>query len=155
MVVVKTIKKFFNSNGLTLVELLASIVIIGIIFTSFFSYFSQTMLFSSKVEDKFSGGNIAERILYETEKHYEDAEEIPLTTLTGKGIGLSEDYYLVNNKKYYPIVTISCPLPEEQKWGLYRVLVQIYDKNPNGSENASLLSELFGYIEKGTINKDG
>src|ERR1700748_2026904 len=63
--VMTRLKKYFNTKGLTLIEILASIVILGIILTAFFSFFSQSMMFSSKVEDKFSGVNIAEKVMYD------------------------------------------------------------------------------------------
>ena len=65
----KIFKEYLNSKGLTLIEILASIVILGIILTTFFSFFSQSMMFSSKVEDKVTATNIAKTILHNVKKN--------------------------------------------------------------------------------------
>lgn len=140
-------KLLLNTKGLTLVEILGAIVILGMIFTAFFTFFSQSMLFSSKVENKLTSVNLAERMLYETEEYFQiNKEDIPLgEELHGSSIGLGKDEYIINNKKYYPIITITQPLQEEQDWGLYRVHIQIYAEEVNEEEKP--VSELFGYIE--------
>jgi type II secretory pathway pseudopilin PulG len=53
--------------GFTLLEVLASFIILSLIFTVFFKFFSQAMLFQSKNEEDFVGINMAREILSEIE----------------------------------------------------------------------------------------
>ena len=54
-----------NNGGFTLIEILASITILGIVVTIFLSFFSNATLLSSKTEDKLTAINLAEKELYE------------------------------------------------------------------------------------------
>lgn len=152
------LKKYFNSAGITLVELLTAIIIISIIFISFLTIFNQTMQWSVKVEDKFTGVNIAEAILYKTNSFYNDStkksallninptckpENLPTSKeLLGSDINLPDnDFYIVNNKKYYPVVTLS-QTEDECLLKLYRIHVVIYENE----KRTKALSELYDYI---------
>lgn len=155
----KLLTKYSNSKGLTLIEVLLSITILFIILIVFFQIFGQSMLFSSKVEDKFSAANIAERILFDADKylsktHLNDyankscATPAPLKQGHYGIIGLKKDgtryYYEVNNKKYYPVITICQKENSEDLIGLYRIKVKLYaDK-----ENKVFLSELEDYVKE-------
>jgi type II secretory pathway pseudopilin PulG len=161
----KTFHRYFNANGLTLIELLGSIVIIGIIFASFFTFFSQSMLFSTKVEDKFSGANIAERIIFEADRDLTKQDldaaaqsyfETPMLSLSNTQLSkikkLVPDstgnyYYSLNDKKYYPEITICQIKGEEDLLGLYRINVKIFDKEL-GQEKRTLLSESSNYLSR-------
>ncbi|ETP68894.1 hypothetical protein G159_10060 [Planococcus glaciei CHR43] len=52
-------KKYRNERGLTLVEVLAALVILGIIFTSIIAIFPQMTLFNNKTEAKLDTMNLA------------------------------------------------------------------------------------------------
>ncbi|MCP2035080.1 prepilin-type N-terminal cleavage/methylation domain-containing protein [Planomicrobium sp. HSC-17F08] len=52
-------KKFSNEKGLTLVEVLAALVILGILFTGIMAVFPQMTLFNNKTEAKLDTMNIA------------------------------------------------------------------------------------------------
>lgn len=55
--------KLDNQNGLTLLEVLISIVILSIILTSFAGFFSQSALFVKKNEEKLSTSQTAQQIV--------------------------------------------------------------------------------------------
>lgn len=55
--------KFDNQNGLTLLEVLVSIVILTIVLTSFAGFFSQSALFVKKNEEKLSTSQTAQQIV--------------------------------------------------------------------------------------------
>lgn len=52
-------KQFSNAKGLTLVEVLAALVILGILFTGIMTVFPQMTIFNSKTEAKLDTMNIA------------------------------------------------------------------------------------------------
>ena len=52
-----------NCNGLTLVELLVTIVILSIVLVTFMSIFPQSMKLSKTTEEKLAAINIAEIVL--------------------------------------------------------------------------------------------
>lgn len=140
------IKKYLNSRGLTIVELLTALIILSIIFIAFLTIFNQSMNHSSKVEDKFTGVNIAEAVLYEATKYFETTSPPTVKTYTGSEVGLKDgNYYIINNKKYIPEITISQD-PNEKFLDLYRIHVVIYNVDENGNKDKAL-SELFDYIE--------
>ncbi|MGM0874442.1 MAG: type IV pilus modification PilV family protein [Bacillota bacterium] len=160
----QTYKQSINSKGFTLIEVLASIVILGIILITFLSFFSQSMMFSVKVEDKLSAANIAERILYEVKRTYTTSPNLiaelkdgtqactasPLATVSGNKFDslVVEDvtgryYYNVNDENYYTNITI-CQSVDEKELDVYRVHVEIYDDN---QENPIPLSEIYDYID--------
>lgn len=141
-------KELNQSEGFTLIEILASIVILGIILITFLSFFSQSMLFSSKVEQNLSAVNIADRVLYEFKENIDASslvkQSCPGTTQTSLTF-LPQDhtgqhYYEVNSQKYYPTIII-CQTNDEEQLNLYRTHVQIFDKD------SKLLSELTDYIK--------
>ena len=53
-----------NERGLTLLEVLLSITILGIVLMSFLSFFSQAYSYTKKNEDKTVGINVARNVLY-------------------------------------------------------------------------------------------
>ncbi|WP_066365608.1 prepilin-type N-terminal cleavage/methylation domain-containing protein [Neobacillus fumarioli] len=57
-----------NSRGLTLIEVLVSITILGIITTAFLSYFTQAYSYTKKNQDQTVGINIARNVLYYMEQ---------------------------------------------------------------------------------------
>jgi prepilin-type N-terminal cleavage/methylation domain-containing protein len=130
------IKSILNNNGITLIELLASITILGIILISFFSFFSQSIIFSLKVEDKLTAMNVAEIVLNDVRNN--NANEVPRE---------------VNGKLYYPSITYpSSSDPSttviEGKLNLKRVNIKIF-LNKNYNTNSKPVSEIYSYIKLG------
>lgn len=57
------VKRYKTEEGFTLVEILASLVILGIVFIGFMTLFPQMTLFNSKTEAKLETMNLARRAL--------------------------------------------------------------------------------------------
>lgn len=72
---------FKNERGLTLIEVLLSITILGIVATSFLSFFNQAYSYTKMNEDKTVGINVARNVLYYVEQ--QDFDKIKNTYLTG------------------------------------------------------------------------
>jgi prepilin-type N-terminal cleavage/methylation domain-containing protein len=58
-------KQVQNECGFTLLEILLSITILGIILLGFFQFFGQSMIFSNKNEAKLQAVNIARQVMNE------------------------------------------------------------------------------------------
>lgn len=56
-------KKFFNQNGFSLVEVLASFILISILFSIIGSYFVSSYQQSSSISNKYSAVQLAESLL--------------------------------------------------------------------------------------------
>jgi prepilin-type N-terminal cleavage/methylation domain-containing protein len=63
------VKKLDNQDGLTLLEVLLSIVILTIVLTSFAGFFSQSALFVKKNEEKLSTSQTAQQVVNLIESH--------------------------------------------------------------------------------------
>lgn len=136
----------YNNKGMTLIELLASITILGFVVIIFMGFFSQGMLFSTKVEDKLSSINVAEKVLNEAQNN--DIE------YTGESIVIDDLQYRevksieLNGKFYYPYVSQTEEIPKNLH--LNRIYVKIFtEKNGKSNPNSTPTSELFGYLELG------
>lgn len=146
-----------NERGLTLVEVLASIVILMIILVAFFSFFGQALLFSDKNEDKLVAYNLARKTLNVVSENYKPTTDQTISCSTydinyhpqlKAALEPSACYYEVNSKQYYPEISMtrqnfhSFTTPV-----LYTVHVKIYSSdNPTDRQ---LLSETFGYVRGG------
>ncbi|WP_096153199.1 prepilin-type N-terminal cleavage/methylation domain-containing protein [Bacillus sp. FJAT-45066] len=160
---IKNKKKILENNkGFTLIEILVSIVILSIIIVTFLSFFSQALFYSVKEEDKLTGINIAERIMFNV-KQSDDIIDLlflneyvcgqnPLNinnSFSGDvDLEYKDDvnlfYYEVNNKEYYLDIII-CSTPEERDLFLSRTHIKIYQSvgtNPKGK----IVYDTFHYI---------
>lgn len=134
--------------GLTLLEVLASIVIVGLIVTTFFGFFSQSMLFSSKNEEDLQAINIARKVLVVVQ----EAKASDLNQLNNamkSKIGIKNDesslsYYIEDkkNNKYYVKVD---PILDKATYSLTPISVKV-SATPFEDENAKI-TETFGYIK--------
>ncbi|USK58976.1 type II secretion system protein [Peribacillus asahii] len=137
---------FKNNNGFTLIEVLASITILGIVLTVFLSFFSNSMTFSVKAEDKLTAINLAEKELYDVTnsieayckiKNCQEPNNISPDKYTRSDISL-------NNKTYLSTVTPLSQNAEEISLGLLPISITI-----NSEDNKELIT-LYGYIELNT-----
>jgi len=140
------VNNFKNNNGFTLIEVLASITILGIVLTVFLSFFSNSMTFSVKAEDKLTAINLAEKELYDVTnsieayckiKNCEEPNSISPDKYTRPDISL-------NNKTYLSTVTPLSQNAEEISLGLLPISITI-----NSEDNKELIT-LYGYIELNT-----
>lgn len=77
-------QRIHDQKGLTLIEILVSIVILGIIFTGMLGFFSQTVKYSSHNENKITSINLAEKMLSEYKASNSYTREKREYTLNGK-----------------------------------------------------------------------
>ncbi|MDV2684221.1 type II secretion system protein [Alkalihalophilus lindianensis] len=125
----KYFNRYVNNTGLTLIELLASITLLSIVIIIFLSIFSQSMIWSSKVEDRLTAVNLAERVLYEAR-----TDSVPTQPITLNG----KNYYFEID---YPVSDV---IDLEESLGLTRIHVKICDELPC----SKVESEIYGYIEQ-------
>lgn len=138
-----------NNQAFTLIEVLASITILGIVLTIFLSFFSNATLFSSKTEDKLSAINLAEKELYEVTNSLqtyctnnintntntyacEDPTVIPSDQFRRPSID-------INNKSYQSVVTPLTPSTQEKSLGLLPISVSI-------KKDGTSLTTFYGYV---------
>jgi len=124
-------QKIHNQKGLTLIEILVSIVILGIIFTGMLGFFSQTVKFSSYNENKITSINLAEKML----------SEYKTTNSYGRE-------HTINDKNYYVEITeLSAHKTNdfEQTTELVPIVIKVYT-DPSHTPT-SLTTELYSYME--------
>ncbi|MFB6467972.1 prepilin-type N-terminal cleavage/methylation domain-containing protein [Cytobacillus sp. Hz8] len=74
MIMWKLLKK---NHGLTLIEVLASLTILGIVMTSFLSFFNQAYSYTKKNQNNTVGINVARNVLnYFEQQNYDDITEL-------------------------------------------------------------------------------
>ncbi|WP_078381916.1 type IV pilus modification PilV family protein [Sutcliffiella halmapala] len=121
----RKMKLISNEKGVTLIELLASIVILSIVILGLLTFFSQLMSHSLKVEDKLTTINLAEKVLNEYKLVQEEFTEHEL-----------------NGKIYYSKVI---ELPDQRYLDLLPIRVEIYTDNSYNS--TSMATQIYGYME--------
>lgn len=141
-------------QGLTLLEVILSLVLLSFILLAFFQFFSQSMLFSSRNESDLIAINLARKTLSSIK------EEILLDNPTpGTELNLAENYpipdtkqdsgilyYEENNKKYYPKVEI-IGIREANVQPLYPIHITIHSAPEKTA--STMLAETYGFMKKG------
>lgn len=138
-------RKTTNESGLTLVEILASLVILGIVFVAFMTIFPQMTLFNNRTEAKLETMNEARIILEEYKSSKWKKSDLSETRFKSDG-----DWWIeTSNSNTNVIIKIKKnpdegpPLNTELKPGmvrLHKVHVKIMKED-------RILSESFGYIQ--------
>lgn len=116
-----------NEKGITLIELLASIVILSIVIIGFFSFFPQSILLSTKVEDKLIGLNVAEEVLNE----YKETNSW-------------KDVVSVNHKQYYTNIVY---IYEQSVFNLTPIRIEIYTNDTFST--STFITSIYSYVEEG------
>ena len=127
-----------NDKGLSLVELLVSIVILSIVIVSFMSFFSQSMKSSRIIEEKLAAINIAEAILSNAKKNPEETLKL-----------LMEQQIELNKKNYYAEISIT-QSSEEKKLALKRIQVKIFNTKEHNS-SLKPVTVIYGYAQVGGV----
>jgi prepilin-type N-terminal cleavage/methylation domain-containing protein len=130
-----------NEKGLSLIEILASIVIIGIILTTFFGFFSQSMMFSKKSEDILNGVEIARKELV----NFQKMSTSSITTNSPTFFSPSTQYptySIIYGNSTYEIKVTNLSTTSSPKYNLFAIQVQVYSEG-------KLVSHTFGYYKKG------
>lgn len=133
-----------NNQAFTLIEVLASITILGIILSIFLSFFFNSMLFSVKTEDKLTAINYADTALNNVKIYMKNngvptmnSCDNPETELTLPGL----DQTVTLNNKTYNLKIFGCS--EEYENGhldLIRLHVKVFSENHTPS-----ITEQFDY----------
>ncbi|PIC67864.1 hypothetical protein CSV71_03910 [Sporosarcina sp. P21c] len=142
-----------KEKGFTLVEILAALTILGIVFVSFMTFFSQMNLFNTRTESKLETINLAKK-----ELNFWKDNPMPFENNEGISIRKKDDtsssefifytYTRQNEPKYeyrvkYRVHSDLKPFAETSV-ALHRVQISIHE---NGKE----ISETFGYVEDGAL----
>lgn len=139
-----------NSNreaGLTLVEILASLVILGIVFVAFMTIFPQMTLFNSRTETKLETMNEA-RIVLEEYKN----KTVPKTSLSNAACpnnSWAQLTYAGNHSfknTHTPIIKVkNCPDVKPTN-AQVRGVVQLHQIHIEIQKSSRVISESFGYV---------
>ncbi|WP_343034995.1 prepilin-type N-terminal cleavage/methylation domain-containing protein [Sporosarcina jiandibaonis] len=150
-------------KGLTLIEVLASLVILGIVFIGFMNIFPQMTVFNKKTETKLDTMNLAKQEIVEI-KSYELSDPLSFEQILKfnpiASEVISEDSddieieYEKNDYKYRITINNENALKDEdgdseiksKNIGLYKVHIQIL------TDGEQLSSETYGYLE--IVNND-
>lgn len=162
----KIMEKYYTQKGLTLVEVLAALVLMGIIFVGIMTVFPQMTLINGKTEAKLDTMNLARQEMTKITKNPYDLDEMEdLSSKLKEVLNKKEDGtnitlpnpYTINsdtsNSDYnkYMVSHLNSSLPYEimvykapdlvGNISLYKVILQIKTTSSNPK------SETFGYIE--------
>lgn len=131
-----------NDKGFTLVEILASLTILGIVFIGFMTVFPQMTKFNEKTEDKLISMNLAKKELAEWQlrtyswNEFEQYSEEKIDGETVKRIpGFEDNAEIILYKK------------EDLEKNQHEESVSLHKVHINLKENGKIISETFGYIK--------
>lgn len=111
-------KNKMDSGGFTLIEVIASLAILGIIVVAFLPFFPQIMGWSKTTEDQLTESNYLDEVVYLL-KDANDDEEIVLEA--PKKLELSKGFSrTINNESYLPEINLLKQTDEEIKLNLFR-----------------------------------
>jgi prepilin-type N-terminal cleavage/methylation domain-containing protein len=135
--------KLGNQNGLTLLEVLLSIVILTIVLTSFAGFFSQSAMFVKKNEEKLSTSQTAQKIVNLIELNISKSRLQTISDCTDLKCTLNEDdLEALSGQTINSTYTISASFtPAEEN--LIKAKVAIID-----SDDPESSSETFTYIRR-------
>ncbi|MBD7909098.1 hypothetical protein [Sporosarcina gallistercoris] len=135
-----------NEKGLSLVEILASFVLLTIVFALLSHFIFQASIFTTKVEAHLTTINSAEKVLNDV--------KTKKVKYTGRQIKINKesvnevDPIKINGKTYYPYVSTVSETPEVLQ--LERVHVQIFSTPITaGTREMSPIVDLYGYKDAG------
>ncbi len=140
----KSTKDVFNERGMTLVEILAALVILGIVFVGFMTIFPQMTNFNEKTETKLETMNLAKIELEKLLKESPSDEYLTIIKNDPQGIWTKEYPSGKNTiRAEYSTKAILSPRNENEK----KQPVSLYVLTVKVLEGAKVKSETFGYYE--------
>lgn len=138
----KCLNVWNNDKGLTLVEILASLVILGIVFVGFMTVFPQMTNFNEKTETKLLAMNEARSELIRLQKSPMNLQNEQLVRQDELYLyyeyELGEYKYKVKYKKQADVISETIDTVT-----LNSIEIQVYKKGTN-----KVSSEIFGYLKK-------
>ena len=130
-----------NDRGLTLVEILAALVILGIVFVGFMTVFPQMTIFNEKTYSKLETMNLAKKELESIKTiglPAECKEKTGICTVDGSN---PSGYVVVIEYKMKPDL-----VPQSTAEGQV-TLYQVHIKFMKTNQDEKIVSETFGYVE--------
>lgn len=135
-----------NEKGLTLVEVLAALTILGIVIVGFMYIFPQMTAFNAKTEAKLTTMNLAKRELAEIKNLPNPFEDYVPTIINDNGKPIIR--YRKENQSYqFEIDYYETPELEGYIYESTIKLMKIHVKVKSGN---AIVSETFGYIKDNT-----
>lgn len=113
--------KKINSNGFTLIEIIASIAILGMVIAVFLPIFPQIMSWTEKTDDELVASNLLSQVANDIKDINVEgtAETCPNNSqIPAELLGESSNYEI--NENTYSIDVRVCQSAEEEKLGLHR-----------------------------------
>ncbi|MGG0644525.1 type II secretion system protein [Sporosarcina gallistercoris] len=137
--------KTTEESGLTLVEILASLVILGIVFVAFMTIFPQMTLFNNRTETKLETMNEARVVLEEYRKVKWKIADLSDNRFISDGDWWTER----RDSKTVTIIKIKKTPDEGPKLGetLKSGVVRLHRIQVYVLKNDRIISESFGYIQ--------
>lgn len=129
-------------NGFTLIEIIASIAILGMVIAVFLPMLPQIMSWNNNSEQKLVAGNLLEQAIHDIKQ-----DQSIITSLEGKSIpkcsssyqiGTELPTYKINGISHSVVVNV-CQSDKEARLGLYRANIQISSPKGNSSESYTYL----------------
>ncbi|QUG42244.1 type II secretion system protein [Psychrobacillus sp. INOP01] len=137
--------KLNNNKGLTLIEVLASIVLLSIVIISFMSLFPQMTLMNHKTEDNLQAANVGKELLVEIKKltfeSIKNGDSLPITNIS---IDINSNLTIIDGtyKSFKVKISLYANLDisgEIQK--LHRIRIEVLD------DKSTVLTSTYGYME--------
>ncbi|SER85729.1 hypothetical protein [Psychrobacillus sp. OK032] len=143
--------KIKNTEGLTLIEVLASIVLLSIVIISFISIFPQMTLMNTKTEDNLQAANVGKELLVELRNYkydeFKPQVEHLLSTIEGLGQEPNTKIYIGQYKSadvkttYDVVITLyTTPNVIGPIQTLFKFKIEILQEN-------TVLTTTYGYIK--------
>jgi prepilin-type N-terminal cleavage/methylation domain-containing protein len=130
--------KKLNSNGFTLIEIIASITLLGTIVAILLPVFPQIISWTQNSDDELVASNLLSQVAYDI-KDIDINQSLPLPSCEGNKKQLDNSTYRNANElneKIYNIELFAC---KEEGVNLYRTNIQI-------KKDGNILSESYTYI---------
>ena len=148
------INQILNRNGFTLIEILASIVLLTIVISMFLSIFPQMGNMNHRNGENLDAANVSKELLVSIKKN--NYNKVSLGTslpLAVESVNpLKKDIIIIGNYKHFK-VRLNLTIAEEEtdigKVPLHRVKIEIFDKNQTVliDNKVNVLSTTYGYIK--------
>ena len=148
------INQILNRNGFTLIEILASIVLLTIVISMFLSIFPQMGNMNHRNGENLDAANVSKELLVSIKKN--NYNKVSLGTSLPLAVesvnSLKKDIIIIGNYKHFK-VRLTLTIAEEEtdigKVPLHRVKIEIFDKSQTVliDNKVNALSTTYGYIK--------
>ena len=148
------INKITNRNGFTLIEILASIVLLTVIISLFLSIFPQMGNMNHRNGENLDAANVSKELLVSIKKN--NYNQVSLGTSLPFAVvsvnPLEKDIIIIGKYKAFKIRLTLTIAEEETDIGevpLHQLKIEIFDKNQTVliDNKANVLSTTYGYIK--------